>query len=303
MSKLVVVGSVNADHVLRVPRFPQPGETLTGRQYQVISGGKGANQAMAAARLGADLAFIACVGDDAFGLNTIAQFQEAGVDTAHMRVQPNQPTGIAMIQVSDSGENAICLSPESNAALSADLINQASDVIHAAEYLLIQLETPLDGVVAAVELAQINETKVVLNPAPAVPLSDTLLQHVYMITPNETEAEVLTGVKVTDDTTAQYAANQLHAKGIKLVVITLGSRGAWVSDDGQGKLISGFIVDAVDTTAAGDTFNAGLVMALMEGKPLESAMRFAQAAAALSVTRFGAQSSIPTRKEVDQFLG
>ncbi|SMY35299.1 ribokinase [Photobacterium andalusiense] len=302
MNKLVVLGSVNADHVLQVPSFPRPGETLHGRNYQVIPGGKGANQAVAAARLHADIGFIACVGDDAFGINIRENFKIDGIDITAVKMQPNCPTGIAMIQVSDSGENSICLSAEANAKLTATAIAPDLERIRQADYLLMQLETPLCGIEKAAQVAKAANTVVILNPAPARALSDELLACVNIITPNETEAEVLTGITVTDADSAQCAANVLHAKGIKTVMITLGAKGVWVSQNGNGDIIAGFRVEATDTTAAGDTFNGAFVTGLLEGLPLESAIKFAHAAAAISVTRFGAQTSIPTRDEVDDFL-
>lgn len=302
MNKLVVLGSVNADHVLQVPSFPRPGETLHGRNYQVIPGGKGANQAVAAARLQADIAFIACVGDDAFGINIRESFKLDNIETSSVRMEPNCPTGIAMIQVADSGENSICISAEANAKLTAAAIESDLDKIRSAKYLLTQLETPLCGIEKAVIAAKEARTNVILNPAPARPLSDQLLACVDVITPNETEAEVLTGITVTDNDSAQEAANELHRKGIEIVMITLGAKGVWLSQNGHGELIAGFKVEATDTTAAGDTFNGALVTGLMEDLPLESAIKFAHAAAAISVTRFGAQTSIPTRAEVEAFL-
>lgn len=305
MSQLVVLGSVNADHVLQVPSFPRPGETLLGRNYQVIPGGKGANQAVAAARLGADVCFIASVGDDAFGQNMLDRFRADGIDISKLHVQLQIPTGIAMIQVADSGENSICLSAEANDALTEELVNLNIETITQADTLLLQLETPMDGVRRAVQAAQAAGTQVVLNPAPAQALDDQLLACVDIITPNETEAEVLTGVSVTDDLSAQLAANVLHEKGIDCVLITLGAKGVWLSMKGDAvvsELIAGFRVHALDTTAAGDTFNAGLVTAMLEGKTIDEAIRFAHAAAAISVTRFGAQTSIPERSEVDAFI-
>ncbi|MGF1697017.1 ribokinase [Vibrio lamellibrachiae] len=307
MNKLVVLGSVNADHVLQVPSFPRPGETLHGRRYQVIPGGKGANQAVAAARLNADIGFIACVGDDAFGINIRESFKLDGINISGVKMQPNCPTGIAMIQVSDSGENSICISAEANAKLSAEAIEPDLNNIRHAKYLLTQLETPLDGIEKAAQFAKEACTQVILNPAPARELPESLLACVDVITPNETEAEVLTGITVTDNDSAQEAANVLHGKGIEIVMITLGAKGVWVSrscskGSGRGELIPGFKVDVTDTTAAGDTFNGALVTGLLEDMPLESAIKFAHAAAAISVTRFGAQTSIPSREEVDAFL-
>ncbi|ELV8684128.1 ribokinase [Vibrio fluvialis] len=302
MNKLVVLGSVNADHVLQVPSFPRPGETLHGRNYQVIPGGKGANQAVAAARLKADICFIACVGDDSFGINIRESFKLDGMNISGVKMQPNCPTGIAMIQVSDSGENSICISAEANARLTAEAIEPDLARIREAKYLLMQLETPIDGIVKAAQVAKEARTNVILNPAPARELPDELLSCVDVITPNETEAEVLTGITVTDDASAQLAADALHRKGIEIVMITLGAKGVWLSQNGRGTLIPGFRVQATDTTAAGDTFNGALVTGLLEEMPLESAIKFAHAAAAISVTRFGAQTSIPNRAEVDAFL-
>ncbi len=302
MNKLVVFGSVNADHVLQVPTFPRPGETLHGHNYQVIPGGKGANQAVAAARLNADIGFIACVGDDSFGINIRESFKVDGINISGVKLQPNCPTGIAMIQVSESGENTICISAEANAKLTAEAIEPNLEQIREAQYLLMQLETPLDGIIKAAQIAKSGETNVILNPAPARELPDELLNCVDIITPNETEAEVLTGITVTDDSSAQKAANALHAKGIKTVMITLGAKGVWVSEQGEGTIVPGFRVKATDTTAAGDTFNGAFVTGLLEEMPLESAIKFAHAAAAISVTRFGAQTSIPRREEVDAFL-
>ncbi|MCE7609790.1 ribokinase, partial [Vibrio fluvialis] len=253
MNKLVVLGSVNADHVLQVPSFPRPGETLYGRNYQVIPGGKGANQAVAAARLKADIGFIACVGDDSFGINIRESFKLDGMNISGVKMQPNCPTGIAMIQVSDSGENSICISAEANARLTAEVIEPDLARIREAKYLLMQLETPIDGIVKAAQVAKEARTNVILNPAPARELPDELLSCVDVITPNETEAEVLTGITVTDDESAQLAADALHRKGIEIVMITLGAKGVWLSQNGRGTLIPGFRVQATDTTAAGDT--------------------------------------------------
>lgn len=307
MNKLVVLGSVNADHVLQVPSFPRPGETLLGHGYTVIPGGKGANQAVAAARLGADTAFIACVGDDSFGHNIVAAFKEDGINVDGVMIEQNMPTGIAMIQVAATGENSICISAEANGCLTPARLAEHEGLIEGADTLLMQLETPVDTILSAARVAQKAKTRVVLNPAPAQPLTDELLSLVDLITPNETEAELLTGINVSDMASAQEAANALHAKGIAQVMITLGSQGVWVSESkvettNKGYQVKGFRVDAVDTTAAGDTFNGGLLAGLQAGLVFEDAIRFAHGAAAISVTRVGAQTSIPTKVEVDSFL-
>jgi len=302
MNKLVVLGSVNADHVLQVASFPRPGETLHGHSYCVIPGGKGANQAVAAARLGADIAFIACVGDDSFGREMCEAFAREGINTEAVMIEEGMPTGIAMIQVAATGENSICISAEANGSLSPSRIEPHHHLIKNADTLLMQLETPIETIEAAAKVAKQSGTRVVLNPAPAQPLADDLLQLVDMITPNETEAELLTGVKVDDMASAQHAADVLHSKGIKQVMITLGSQGVWFSQNGEGQQVLGFRVEAKDTTAAGDTFNGALLTAMQEGRALEPAIRFAHAAAAISVTRMGAQTSIPHRREVERFL-
>ncbi|PKH01618.1 ribokinase [Psychromonas sp. MB-3u-54] len=302
MNKLVVLGSVNADHVLQVPSFPRPGETLYGKGYAVIPGGKGANQAVAAARLGADVAFIACVGDDSFGVNIRDAFKSDGINVDGVMIEKKTPTGIAMIQVSASGENSICISAEANNHLTPERISPFSSLISAAEMLLMQLETPIETIQAAAETAKLSATVVVLNPAPAQSLSDDLLKLVDIITPNETEAEQLTGIKVKDMPSAQQAAEKLHHKGIETVMITLGREGVWLSRAGTGKQIKGFAVKAVDTTAAGDTFNGALLTRLLEKASVEEAIRFAHAAAAITVTGKGAQTSIPNRQAVEQFL-
>tara|TARA_R110001583_G_scaffold26571_7_gene95852 strand:+ start:21756 stop:22694 length:939 start_codon:yes stop_codon:yes gene_type:complete len=308
MSKLVVLGSVNADHVLHVAHFPRAGETMNGHHYAVIAGGKGANQAVAAARLGADVAFIACVGDDNFGLDIRNKFSKDGINVDGVMVEENTPTGIAMIQVAESGENSICISAEANAHLTVARLQPHLESIRQADMLLMQLETPLETVLEAAKVARKSSTKVILNPAPAQNLSDELLSLVDIITPNETEALLLTGIEVCDDISAQQAATILHNKGIKLVLITLGQQGVWlsesksISENNNGCKIAAFHVKAVDTTAAGDTFNGALLTRLLEKNSLPEAIIFAHAAAAITVTGKGAQTSIPYREQVDHFL-
>lgn len=300
--KLVVLGSINADHILNLESFPQPGETVTGSQYQVAFGGKGANQAVAAGRSGADIAFIACTGDDDTGERVRNQLQTDNIDIAPVSVVAGESTGVALIFVNQEGENVIGIHAGANAALSLARIEAQRDLIAGADALLMQLESPVESVLAAARIAHENHTIVALNPAPARLLSDDLLALVDIITPNETEAEKLTGIRVENDSDAARAAQALHAKGIETVIITLGSRGVWASVKGEGRRVAGFKVKAVDTIAAGDTFNGALMTALLEKRALDEAIRFAHAAAAIAVTRKGAQPSVPWRKEIDEFL-
>ncbi|ELP5695366.1 ribokinase [Enterobacter ludwigii] len=299
---LVVLGSINADHILNLESFPTPGETVTGNQYQVAFGGKGANQAVAAGRSGAKIAFIACTGDDDTGERVRKQLASDNIDIAPVSVVEGESTGVALIFVNAEGENVIGIHAGANAALTTERVNAQREIIANAEALLMQLESPVESVLAAAAIAHQNHTTVVLNPAPARVLSDELLVLVDIITPNETEAEKLTGVRVENDDDAARAAKVLHDKGIGTVIITLGSRGVWASVNGEGRRVPGFKVKAIDTIAAGDTFNGALVTALLEGKRMDDAIRFAHAAAAIAVTRKGAQPSVPWRKEIDEFL-
>ncbi|RTN94670.1 ribokinase [Enterobacter sp. WCHEn090032] len=299
---LVVLGSINADHILNLESFPTPGETVTGNQYQVAFGGKGANQAVAAGRSGANIAFIACTGDDDTGERVRKQLAGDNIDIAPVSVVAGESTGVALIFVNAEGENVIGIHAGANAALTTERVEAQRERVANAEALLMQLESPVESVLAAAKIAHENQTTVVLNPAPARVLSDELLALVDIITPNETEAEKLTGIRVENDDDAARAARALHDKGIGTVIITLGSRGVWASVNGEGRRVPGFKVKAIDTIAAGDTFNGALVTALLEGKNLDDAIRFAHAAAAIAVTRKGAQPSVPWRKEIDEIL-
>lgn len=300
--KLIVLGSINADHILNLESFPTPGETVTGNHYQVAFGGKGANQAVAAGRSGADIAFIACTGDDDIGERIRKQLVVDRIDIAPVSTISGESTGVALIFVNGEGENVIGIHAGANAALSTSLVEAQHEQIAQADALLMQLESPLESVMLAAQIAHQNKTTVVLNPAPACALSDELLSLVDIITPNETEAEKLTGVRVENDADAAKAAQVLHDKGIETVIITLGSRGVWASVKGEGRRVVGFNVHAIDTIAAGDTFNGALMTALLEKLPLAQALRFAHAAAAIAVTRKGAQPSVPWREEIDEFL-
>lgn len=301
-SKLIVLGSVNADHVLMVDDFPRPGETVTGHGYQVLPGGKGANQAVAAARLGGDIGFIACVGDDDFGHHMIERFEEDGMNTSAVMAVEGLPTGIAMIQIAASGENSISISAEANGALTPEKLAPHIPMIKEGHTLLMQLESPIETIEQAAIVGRQAGLDVVLNPAPARGLPDSLLANLTMITPNETEAEMLTGVTVENEDDAQKAADILHDKGVPTVIITLGEKGAYVSTVDGGRLVRGFNVTPVDTTAAGDTFNGALVAGLQHNMSMDEAITFAHGAAAISVTRLGAQPSIPTLHEVSEFL-
>ncbi|CAI1059974.1 Ribokinase [Serratia grimesii] len=300
--KLVVLGSINADHILNIEHFPQPGETVIGKQYKVAFGGKGANQAVAAGRSGADIAFIACVGADDIGERIRKQLATDRIDTQPIEAITDSTTGVALIFVNGEGENVIGIDAGANAAVTPDYLARYQQKVVDADALLMQLESPLETVIAAAHLAKQHQTQVILNPAPARELPDELLAMIDMITPNETEAHRLTGIAVNNDDDAARAAQALHDKGIATVIITLGSRGVWLSENGRGKLVPGFKVKAVDTIAAGDTFNGALVTALLEGKMMADAVRFAHAAAAIAVTRPGAQPSVPWREEIDAFL-
>lgn len=302
IANLTVVGSINIDHVIRLAQFPRPGETLTGHDYRLVPGGKGANQAVAAARAGASTRFIACVGNDPQATQLVAGFAADGIDTSAISRIDDENTGVALIQVNDAGENTIVLAAGANACLTPTQLARSADRLHC-RYLLLQLEIPLATNLAAASQAKAQGAYVVLNPAPAQALPDSLLSLVDMITPNETEAEHLTGIAVHDEQGANLAAQALHAKGINTVIITLGARGVWLSEQGKtGHLIAGFSVQAIDTTAAGDTFNGALLAALQDNQTLMRSIRFAQAAAALSVTRLGAQTSIPYLAEINGLL-
>jgi len=301
-NKIVVVGSSNTDMVIKVKNLPKPGETVIGKEFYIAAGGKGANQAVAAARLGADVTFIAKVGKDMFGDRAIANFQESGINTDFVFRDEKNPSGVALIFVDEKGENSIAVSPGSNANLVKENIKLAIDEIKKAVIMLIQLEIPIETVEYAVNVAKQHNVKVILNPAPARKLSDQLLKRVDIITPNESEAEVLTGLKIVDDISAAKAAEALIQKGVGNVVITLGERGAFLYTKSDNMLIPTKRVNAVDTTAAGDAFNGGLAFALGSGMSLKDAIHFANFVGAYSVTRRGAQPSMPNYDEVKRFM-
>ena len=299
---ILVVGSSNTDMIIKLDRIPRPGETLLGGAFVTAAGGKGANQAVGAARAGGKVTFIARVGQDMFGDQAVAGFIKDGIVVDHVTRDKTNPSGVALIFVGKDGENSIAVAGGANAKLSPADVRKAKAAIAGASVLVMQLETPLESVQAAADLAAKAGVRVILNPAPAQPLPDKLLKCVSILTPNETEAELLTGITVTDTASAASAAAKLRARGVQTVIITLGARGAFVATENGGQLVPGFKVKAVDTTAAGDIFNGALAVALGEGKPLKQAVRFANAAAAISVTRLGAQLSAPARREIEKFL-
>lgn len=301
-ARIVVVGSSNTDMVIHGSRLPRPGETLIGGRFLTAAGGKGANQAVGAARAGGKVSFIGRVGNDVFGKAALAGLRAAGIDVRGVRRDPVAPSGVALIMVAKDGENSIAVASGANARLTVADIQRCAAVIRRAAVLVMQLETPLVTVAAAATLASRAGVHVILNPAPARELSAALLKRISILTPNETEAEILTGINVTDDVAAARAAAKLRARGVQNVIITLGARGAFVVDASGERLVRGFKVKAVDTTAAGDMFNGALAVSLAEGKPLGHAVRFASAAAALSVTCAGAQPSAPSRSRIDAML-
>jgi len=300
--KIVVVGSSNTDMIIKVPHIPKPGETILGGKFSTASGGKGANQTVAAARSGGDVTLIACLGKDMFGEKALQGFVEDGINVDNIKIDPKEPSGVAEIFVDENGENSIAVASGANLNLSPQDVRKIKGVIANSDILLMQLEIPVDTVRTAAKIARKNGVKVILNPAPAQKLEDDLLQNISIITPNEIEAEMLTGIKVNDNVSAKQAADILLKKGIETVIITLGQRGAFYVTSKASKLISGFQVKAVDATAAGDTFNGALAVALGESMPLKNAISFANAAAALSVTKLGAQPSAPKRDEIEKLL-
>jgi ribokinase len=295
---LLVVGSSNTDMVVQADHLPVPGETLLGGTFLMNPGGKGANQAVAATRLGAAVTFVAKVGDDVFGRTATEQFQAEGIDTRFIVPDPEYPSGVALITVDARGENCIVVAPGANARLQPTDAEAALAELAPGTFVLLQLETPLDTVGYVAEQARRRGARVVLNPAPAQALPDELYPLLFALTPNETEAELLTGIHVHDEATARQAAEVLRSRGVGHVVLTLGARGAYLLDDAGGRTVPAPAVTARDTTAAGDCFNGALVVALAEGRSLDEAAAFACQAAAISVTRLGAQASMPTRAEL-----
>ncbi|WP_302026233.1 ribokinase [Parabacteroides johnsonii] len=299
--QILVVGSSNTDMVIKAAHLPRPGETILGGTFFMNPGGKGANQAVAIARLGGPVTFICKTGSDIFGHQSQQLFEEEGINTSYVFSDSGNPSGVALITVDEKAENCIVVASGANANLLPSDLEKAEEAIERADLVLMQLEVPMETVCFVADIAWQKGKKVILNPAPAHPLSADLLRHLYLITPNETEAEMITGVKITDESSAGEAARALSGMGVQHVIITLGSKGALIYSNGKAEMVPALKVEAVDTTAAGDVFNGALTVALSEGRSLKEAARFACKASAISVTRVGAQSSAPYRNEVDIF--
>lgn len=300
MNKIIVIGSSNTDMVVRSEHLPRPGESVIGGGFMMAGGGKGANQAVAVARMGHPVVFAAALGKDMFGDAAIASYQRFGIDTSYI-VRKDTPSGVALIMVDASAQNSISVALGANNCLSVEDVMPVLDTIEPGDIVLLQFEIPISTVDACVSVSEAKGARVVLNPAPAAAVSKSTLSKLYLITPNQTEAQTLTGIEVTDENTAHLAAQELCKKGVERVVITMGREGAYLYQDGKGEIIPACKVAAVDTTAAGDVYNGALCAALAEGMSLADALKFATKASAISVTRVGAQPSIPSREEVDKF--
>lgn len=299
---MLVIGSSNTDMIIQVARIPKSGETILGGEFATAAGGKGANQAVSAARAGGAVTFIARVGHDIYGAQAIAGFIGDGINVDHLVRDSASPSGVALIYVGKGGQNSIAVASGANSKLCPADFRNARPAFRDARVVLLQLETPLKTVEAAIRLAVAEGTRIILNPAPAQALSKKLLEQVFLLTPNESEAELLTGVVVKNEAAAEKAAEKLLARGVQNVIVTLGARGAYVAGKNVRQLIPGYKVKAVDATGAGDVFNGAVAVALAEGRGLLEAARFASAAAAISVTRLGAQTAAPRRGEIEDML-
>lgn len=301
--KITVFGSFAADLMARSPHLPLPGETVKGSVFQMGAGGKGFNQAVAAQKLGADVTLVTKIAHDAFGQLALDTMEQLSMDRSHILYSESVGTGAALIMVDErTSQNAIVVVPGACGQITKEEVERCAPLIRESAYLLVQFEVNLDALELAMQIAHEAGVKIILNPAPFLEVPDALLAMADMVTPNETEAEGLTGICVDSEVSAAKAADLLHQKGIKQVVITLGGRGVFVSSDGKQQLIPAFHVDAVDTTGAGDAFNGGLVAGLAEGMDIWQAAQFASAVAGISVTRFGTSPAMPTRDETEQLL-
>ena len=299
---IVVIGSSNMDLVAKAPKIPVVGETLTGTDFFMAAGGKGANQAVAAAKLGAEVIFVAKLGKDIYATKSLENFKDVGIKTQYVKQIDSTPSGIAIIAIDDNGKNIIIVVPGANGELSPADVDDANGDIATAAVVVAQLEVPMETVMQAAKVAKVHQVPFILDPAPARQLSDELLSMVDIIKPNETEAETLTGIQVTDERSAGKAADVLLSKGVKTVIITLGEKGFLLANKEGKELIANYKVKAVDSTAAGDAFTGGMAYGIALGRSVKDAALYANAVAAISVTCLGAQPSMPTRDEVDNFI-
>ena len=300
MSKkgILVIGSSNTDMTVKTKALPRPGETVLGGVFTMGAGGKGANQAVAAQRLGGNVKFICKVGRDIFGDNSIAQYKKEGLDTSGI-LRSGQPSGVALISVDEHAENCIVVASGANGDFTEADIEASAKDIKACGILLLQLETPIPSVLKAAKMAHEAGATVVLNPAPACPLPEELFKYIDLFIPNETELSTFSGLPVDDVASAEKAAAAMQAKGVGKLIVTMGSKGALICEGGPSVFVPAHKVKAVDTTAAGDTFCGALCVAVSEGKSLKEAAEFACAASALTVQKMGAQNSIPFRKDIN----
>lgn len=302
MARYCVIGSLNMDMVTRVGRFVLPGETISGLSFEIFPGGKGGNQAVALAKLGAEVEIVGAVGDDALGARYAALLEGLGIGRAGLAVARGVSTGTAAIEVADSGENRIVVVAGANGLVDAARVGVSRPIVESCSSMLLQLEIPMDGVIASARMGRARGMTVILDPAPARELPAELYPLLSVITPNETEARALTGEDTSTEPGIERAARILVSRGAGAAIVKAGSRGAYYCGGGEFHRVPGFSVDVVDTVAAGDSFNAGLAMALGEGRGLREAMLFANAVAALSTTKEGAQSAMPSRKEVESLM-
>jgi ribokinase len=296
--KITVIGSSNTDMVVKTERFPKPGETIIGGEFFMFPGGKGANQAVAAARLGGDVTFVAKVGNDVFGKQALEGFKTENINTKYVFTDESAASGVALITVNAEGENEIVVASGANGELNNKDITTAKKAITEAEVIVLQLEVPIETVAFAIEQSLKANKRIILNPAPAQALADELLNGLFLLTPNETEAEILTSIEVSNVATAKLAAEELLKKGVQNVIITMGSKGAFFMNGTETFLMEAERVKAVDSTAAGDVFNGALAVAIAKNKPWKEAIAFANKAASISVTRMGAQASAPKSEEL-----
>ncbi|MEP3207991.1 MAG: ribokinase [Maribacter sp.] len=301
MPKIVVVGSSNTDMVVKTERFPEPGETILGGEFYMFPGGKGANQAVAAARAGGEVSFICAVGDDLFGQNALKGYATENIHVSSALVIENEASGVALITVNGAGENEIVVASGTNAKLSIDHLKLVLGDTNGDTIFLTQLETPIETVAFLAKRAKAGKQKLIINPAPAQTLEDEVLQGLFLITPNETEAKILTGITVNDASSMESAAKALLDKGVENVIITLGSRGSFFMNSSTSFIVPAPKVNAVDTTAAGDVFNGVLSVCIANARSWQDGMAYASRAAALSVTKMGAQDTAPTIAEINQF--